>query len=230
MSRKIEKTFTVAAPVSRAWTAFVDGDERAKWEACEYEIEPVPGGKIRWTLPGLEANGHVEEVETERLLRYVETGGPHLDSEITITFEAVDQGTRISITHAGFGDTDDWGEWIEGTTLGWGQAIADLIVYLEHGVVAGRFVGSMEPPGMRTHDTPAGLVIDAVMEGGLAAQAGLARGDLILSAGGAAIYTLPELWVLLREHGPGDPLEIEYVRDGKKLTGKGTLSGATWNG
>ena len=230
MTRKIEKTFTVGVPVTRAWTAFVDGEERSKWEACEYEIEPVPGGRVHWTLPGIESNGHVEEVERERLLRWVEHDGPHLDSEITVTFEAVGGGTRISITHAGFGDADDWGEWIEGTTLGWTQAIADLLVYLEHGVVAGRFTAGMQPPGMRSHDTPAGIVVDAVMGGGLASQAGLEPGDLVLSVGGAGIYSLSDFWVLMREHGPDAALEIDYARDGQRLTGKGTLSGVTWRG
>jgi len=230
MTRKIEKTFTVGVPVARAWNAFVDGEERSKWEANDYEIEPVPGGKVRWTLPGLESNGRVEAVEAERLLQWVETGGPHLDSEITVTFEAVDGGTRISITHAGFGDADDWGEWIEGTTLGWGQAIADLIVYLETGVVAGRFTSGMEPPGMRTSDTPGGMVVDAVMDGGWASQCGLQPGDLILSIGGIALYSLPELWVLLRVHQHDDALDVDYVRNGTRLTGKGTLSGPGWNG
>ena len=230
MSRKIEKTFTVRVPVGRAWEAFVDGDERSKWEASTYEIEPVPGGKVHWTLPGLESEGHVEAVEHERLLKWVETGGPHLDSEITVTFEAVDEGTRISITHAGFGDADDWGEWIEGTTLGWSNAIADLIVYLEHGVVSGRFTSGMEPPGFRSTDTPAGMVVDDVLPGGFADQAGLRPGDLILRVGGAAIYSLPELWVLLRLHDHAAPLEVEYVRGGQRLSGKGTLSGVGWNG
>jgi uncharacterized protein YndB with AHSA1/START domain len=228
--RKIEKTFTVGVPVGRAWTAFVDGDERSKWEANEYEIDPVPGGKVRWTLPGLESNGQVEAVEHERLLQWAEIDGPHLESEITVTFEAVDGGTRISITHAGFGDTDDWGEWIEGTTLGWTQAIADLIVYLEQGVVAGRFTSGMEPPGMRTTDTPGGMVVDEVLDGGWASQAGLQPGDLLLNVGGVAIYTLPEFWVLLRVYKHGDALAVDYVRNGQRLTGRGTLSATGWNG
>ena len=228
--RKIEKTFTVGVPVARAWSAFVDGEERSKWEACEYEIEAVPGGKVHWTLPGVESNGQVEAVEPERRLRWTETSGPHLDSAITVTFEAVDGGTRISITHAGFGDTDDWGEWIEGTTLGWTQAVADLIVYLEHGVVAGRFTSGMEPPGMRTTDTPGGMIVDEVLDGGWASQAGLQPGDLILRVGGVAIYTLPELWVLLRLHQHEDLLDVEFVREGERRTGRGTLSAVGWNG
>lgn len=229
MTRKIEKTFTVGVPVGRAWAAFAESEQRSQWEACEYEIDPVPGGKIRWTLPGLESQGHVEEVVPEQLLRYVESSGPHTDSEITITFESVDDGTRISITHAGFGDVDDWGEWIEGTSLGWTQAIADLVVFLEHGVAAERFASRLEPPGMRTTDTPAGIRVDAITSGGFAEQAGLEPGDLILKVGGAAAYTLPELWVLFREHAAGDVLTVDYVRAGERHRGTGTLTGSSWH-
>jgi len=227
---KIEKTFTVAVPVGRAWEVFTDGAERSKWEAVEYEIDPTPGGRVRWTLPGIEAVGRVEEVVAEKLLRTTEGSGPHANSEITVTFESVGGGTRISITHAGFGDAADWDEWIEGTNLGWSQAIADLIVYLETGVPARRFTTAMQPPGMRMADTPAGVVVERVEPAGLASRAGLEPGDILLTVGGAPIYSIAELWVLLREHSQGTRLAIDYIRNGERHTATGTLAGVTWPG
>ena len=44
---QIDKVFTVAVEPARAWEVFADGDERAKWEATTYEIDPVPGGAFR---------------------------------------------------------------------------------------------------------------------------------------------------------------------------------------
>ena len=127
---RVEKVFTVAVEVERAWTMFVDGEERAKWEAATYEIDAVPGGAFRWTIGDLESVGEVTEVVEHKLLRQREDTGPHAGTEITVTFEAVESGTRISITHAGFGDD----EWLAGTSLGWEQSIADLAAYLETGV------------------------------------------------------------------------------------------------
>ena len=51
----IEKVFTVAATVERAWHAFADGTERSKWEAATYEIDARPGGAVRWTDAGCRA-------------------------------------------------------------------------------------------------------------------------------------------------------------------------------
>ncbi len=221
MSGKVEKTFEVAVPVARAWQAFADSRERSQWEAVEFEIDPRPGGRVRWTLPGWEAQGRVEEVEPERLLRHTESAGPHAETEVTVRLEPVESGTRISITHAGIPD-DGPGD-VESTSLGWSQAIADLTVYLERGVTADRFVRRMLNPGMQTTETPAGLEVRTVEPGGFADQAGLRPGDLLLALGGVPIYTRPELWVLMRERAPGDKLTAEYVRASERLSGTGML-------
>jgi uncharacterized protein YndB with AHSA1/START domain len=225
VSRRFERTFTIAVPVQRAWQAFADGHERSQWEAVSYEIDPVPGGRVHWTLPGVEAEGEVVEAVPNRVLRHVERGGPHADSEVTVTFEAVDDGTRVTITHAGFGGAEDWDEWLEGTTLGWTQAIADLLVYLETGVPARRFVTQTHSPGMTMRDTPGGVEVLTVSPGTLADQAGMAPGDLVLRVGGVPVFTIAELWVLMREHGPKTQLDVEYIRSGERLFGAGRIKG-----
>jgi uncharacterized protein YndB with AHSA1/START domain len=224
VTKTVEKTFTVAVPVARAWEAFADSHERSQWEAVEYEIDPRPGGLLRWTLPGIEATGRVEEVQVHHLLRHTELTGPHAGCEVTVGFEEVTGGTRITITHAGFGSAEQWDEWLEGTSIGWAQAIADLIVYLHTGVPARRFATAMQSPGMTMADTDAGIEVLVVIAGGLADQAGLRPGDLVLRVGRAPVFSIAELWVLMREHGAGSSFEIDYVRGGERLRGVGVLS------
>jgi len=72
MSMPIRKTFTVAVSRERAWAAFADSHERSQWEAESYEIDPVVGGKVRWSLPGIESVGVVEEVVPLERLRHRE--------------------------------------------------------------------------------------------------------------------------------------------------------------
>jgi hypothetical protein len=38
------------------------------------------------------------------------------------------------------------------------------------------------------------------------------------------VFSIAEVWVLMREHHPGATLEIEYVRGGERLHGVGVLS------
>ena len=225
MTAKMQKTFTVAVSPERAWQAFADSHERSQWEAAEYEIDARPGGRVHWTLPGIESSGRVEEADRPHRLRHIEFDGPHTGSEITVTFEAVGEGTRIVITHAGFGSAEHWDEWLEGTELGWSQAIADLIVYLRTGVPARRFVAETQSPGMTMTDTDAGVEVCTVASGGLADGAGLQAGDLLLRVGGVPVFSIAELWVLMREHRAGTELTVEYVRARERCHGRGALTG-----
>jgi uncharacterized protein YndB with AHSA1/START domain len=231
MSQSIEKVFTVAVPPARAWQMFADGTERARWEATTYDIEPVTGGSYHWTIgDDIAATGEVLEAVPETLMRQRDHAGPHAGSVVTITFESVTSGTRISITHAGFGDDDSWDEWLEGTSLGWDRAIADLVAYLETGVVAGRFSIPLDNPGMRTSETPAGLVVDRIAVEGFAHQAGIAAGDLLLTIGGVPVYANGELWTIVQLSSTRmEPLEVEFVHDGERRSGRGSFGTVEWD-
>ncbi len=226
MSKGFERSFTVAVPVERAWQAFTDSHERSQWEAETYDIDPTPGGRFHWSLPGgIESEGEVLEVVPHAFLRQVEGTGPHAHAEITVTFEVVTEGTRITITHAGFGDGEQWDEWLEGTSIGWTQAIADLFAYLTTGVAARRFATLMHSPGMRMHDTDAGVEVTTIASGNLADQAGVQPGDLLLRLAGVPVFTITDVWVLMRQHQPGATLSVEYVRAGERREGTGVLAG-----
>ena len=224
MTDRIEKTLVVPVPREKVWRAFADSAERSKWEAATYEIDPTPGGRIHYSFPdGISNDGVVLEVEPGRLLRHREPHGPG-DTEVTIRIQDVDNGTHISITHSGFGTTDDWEGQREATEHAWSQAIADLVVYLERGVVADRFVRGFLDPGVTIRETSAGLEVLKVTPGRFADRAGVRAGDLLLTVGGAAVYTTPELWALMGGRRPGEVLAVEYLRGRQRLVGSGALS------
>jgi putative serine protease PepD len=62
-----------------------------------------------------------------------------------------------------------------------------------------------------------------VTAGGCAEQAGMRAGDVLLTAGGAPVFTSRELWVMLRAKGAGGDLDFEYVRGREHIAGAGTL-------
>jgi uncharacterized protein YndB with AHSA1/START domain len=225
MSPQVEQRFFVPAPVSRVWPLFADGGERAKWEAEEYQIEPRVGARVYWRIGTHECTGRVEEVVPERLLRHTEGTGPHAQTEVTVRLEPEGEGTRVEVIHAGAGHGEgEAGEaMVELVTHGWGQAIADLLFYVETGVAVKRFVRPMQHPGMFVREKPSGLVVSQVDEAGFAARAGLQPGDRLLAVGGAPVFTIPELWVLMRTHEPGDKLAVEYLRGGEACNGIGVL-------
>jgi uncharacterized protein YndB with AHSA1/START domain len=170
---RVEHTFVVAVPVERAWQAFTDGAERSRWEAPEYAIDARPGGKLRWRIPPwAPVEGEVLEIEPHR--RLVTTEGAGIlegATRVTVTFESVEYGTRITVVQAGFGTGAGWQDQLEGHRHGWLRSLRDLALYLETGVVSQRFFSPWHCDlGMFLAESFAGLRVTEVSPGGWAAE------------------------------------------------------------
>ncbi len=215
MSGKYERTFTLQVAPDRAWRAFAEPREMEAWFRDRVEVfELRPGGHIIYEMAGRRVVGTVDEVQPGRLLQW--TAGPGLlpgATVITVTFEQVEAGTRITITQSGFGDTDEWLTLLESHSLGWNQLVADLALYLRTGISFKRMPNWKSSVGALVADTLAGVEIVKVLPDGFAERAGLARGDLVVQLGRAPIFSRSDLWVLLREHEPGEKMEAAFVRD-----------------
>jgi S1-C subfamily serine protease len=68
-----------------------------------------------------------------------------------------------------------------------------------------------------------GATVDAVWTASPAADAGLMAGDVIVRAGGRVVNGRPDLVAAVRSLRPQDPLDIQYVRDGRTRTVTVTL-------
>lgn len=218
MSVRYERTFVVAAPVERAWQAFVDPEEREAWMGTRpAELE---AGEMK-----------IGTVEPHRRLSWSDSPAG-LDGwcETTVTFEEVSAGTRITIVRSGFGDSEDWLHFAENTERGGGETIADLILYLETGVRASRHFPFRSGLGATMLQSGAGVRITYVVPGGFAAEAGMQSGDLLLRLNGASVVHVSDVAFLGREHGPGEEIEAEYVRGGEVLRGRGPLSEWSYGG
>jgi uncharacterized protein YndB with AHSA1/START domain len=224
-TRSIDRSFSVAVPVERAWQAMTDPDEIAQWF-----FSPIGEGETTsgFDLFGTKTEIDVLEVEPLRRFRYSETGGPvpkvNGYAEVTVTFEDVGSGTRITITRSGFGDGPDWDAAIEMVGRGLEESIADCILYVETGVSYPRHPARRSYSGIVGFDTPAGLRVRSVEPDTFGAQLGLAPGDLLVELGGAALFGKRELMFFLRGHAPGERVEAAWVRDGKLHRAEAELS------
>lgn len=220
---RVEHTFEVAVPVERAWRAFTDGAERSRWEAPEYAIDPRPGGKLRWRIPPMDAvDGEVIEVDPHRRLVMTEGAGVLAGpTRVTVTFESVERGTRITVVQSGFGTGAGWQDALEGHRQGWLWALRDLVLYLETGLAAQRFFTHWRCDlGLFLAETYAGLRVTEVAPGGWAEEAGVRVGDLLLLVGGLPVYERTDLWSIQIARGPGERLGVEVARDGSRVSGE----------
>lgn len=68
-----------------------------------------------------------------------------------------------------------------------------------------------------------GIIVDKVLPDSTAAAAGVERGDIILSINGSKVTDVVGFLVQVSMIKPGDMVEVEIVRAGKKMVKRGTM-------
>jgi S1-C subfamily serine protease len=81
----------------------------------------------------------------------------------------------------------------------------------------GAYLGAI--PDFAARKEP-GVLLSGVRAGSPAEQAGLAGGDVLLRVGATRLLSLQDLAFALRAHRPGDEVEVEWERGGKRTAGK----------
>ena len=74
--------------------------------------------------------------------------------------------------------------------------------------------------------TDSGVLVDEVVDGSPADEAGLERGDVIVRLDGSPIEFVEDIFSELREHEPGDEVTLTVLRDGERRQVEVTLGEA----
>ena len=207
-----EATFVVATPRDTAWKWLASATPAAEWLPA-----PAPD---QWWIPGVEGAADPLEVDEGRRFRGCKATFPCEGTEIVVTFEDEETGTRITFVQTGFGsDFDERRPWL---ASGWYAILADLVVFFDRGIALGRHLRPWASLGCDVTETPSGLVAGAVVPGGIAEQAGVEPGDLFVTILGAPVVTVRELSVLMRGSlRPGTEVRMRYLRGTEQHSGTG---------
>jgi hypothetical protein len=207
-----EATFVVSTPRAEAWKLLRNATP---------VTDHLPAAREgQWWVPGVEGAADELDVIEEERLHVRKATFPCQGTEIVVTMEDADTGTRITVAQYGF---DDFGRMRAVFELGWWAIRADLYVYFELGVSPGRHLSPWGGIGCESTETSGGLVVNAVQSDSCAERIGLVTGDLLLNVNGSPVLTTRDLTVLLR--GPlasGSDVRIRYLRDGEIRTGTAT--------
>ena len=208
-----EVTFVVTSPRDAAWKLLTEAAPGAGAPA-----EPRAG---QWWIPGVEAPADELEVDPGHRLRARKATMPCKDTEIVVTMEDADTGTRITFVQTGFGPGfGSMRPWLE---AGWWSIRADLVLYFERGVAGRRHLAPWSSIGCGVVESGSGLVLSDVQPGGFADQAGAQEGDLVLALSGSPVVTVRELSVLLRAIPGGTRTTLTALRGVELVTGVGVL-------
>jgi hypothetical protein len=200
-----EATFVLSTAPATSWSRLT-----------EHPVEPEAGHDRYW-LPGFDAETTVVEEQEGTRLVVTKDEEPCAGTEIVVTLEADEEGTRITVVQSRFGD------WLpamyDTMAVGWRHIVADLETYLSTGVHARRHLRPWGDLGAAARSDVGGLRVHGVRAGGLAGRLGLREDDLLVVLGGAPVSNQDDLLTVLRVLGdrPG-PVSAEWVRDGALLS------------
>ncbi len=135
----VTRTVTIAAPVEKVWAAITQPEHIVHWAGVEASISAVEvGGRGSWrfeavgTLPLI-----IEAIDEPHSISY-RWGGPEsplldpaVSTAFTLTLEAVDGGTQLTVVETGFQNLNDPDARMQRNGAGWTQGFTRLADYLD---------------------------------------------------------------------------------------------------
>jgi S1-C subfamily serine protease len=162
---------------------------------------------VRLDGAGTDTNAVIDAIQTDAAINPGNSGGPLVDSTGAVV------GINTAIRSLGMG---------EGGSIGLGFAIPidDARGIAEELIRSGAVHHAEIGINARSvsDGTTDGAQVQNVQQGGAAEAGGVIEGDVIVRLGGRPIAGADELVVAVREHNPGDTVEVELVREGRPLT------------
>jgi uncharacterized protein YndB with AHSA1/START domain len=150
-TRNVETELEIDASVEDVWKALTDGEELTHWFPVEAEVEPGPGGKMKWSwgedfdwrhrIEVWEPPNHlVTSYDADPKLGYAVPGmdpsGQQSDEKVRLAVDFKLEGsggkTTLRLVHSGFLTARDWDDEYDGVRCGWGFELFGLREYLEH--------------------------------------------------------------------------------------------------
>jgi uncharacterized protein YndB with AHSA1/START domain len=153
--RALHKTATVHAPVEDVWWAWTTDAGIRSWLLDDSHIELRVGGAYELYFddgdeggaePGLRGSEgcHILGIQAPSMLTFTWNAPPHLPEAraqrtvvvLRLRPEADDEGTRVALTHVGWGDGGQWDEAFDYFDAAWDRVLLELEEYFAEDVAA----------------------------------------------------------------------------------------------
>jgi uncharacterized protein YndB with AHSA1/START domain len=142
LNLEIRYAILVRAPRDRVYDGIATADGLDGWFTEGAEVDPRPGGHIRfrWRDWGaerltLEDGGPILEARRpERFVFQWSPDNPSYRTTVQLDFENDQRGTIIRVMERGYQDTPSGRKAIMNCAAGWGEALALWKFWIEHGL------------------------------------------------------------------------------------------------
>lgn len=207
-----EATFRLQVDRALAWRRLTerigDGDQASGW------------------LPGFDSDVTILGVDEGHRLQARKDDEPCAGTDIVVTLEDDETGTRIHVVQSRFG------AWLPARydlmSVGWRFIVADLQLFLATGAHGQRHLQPWGDIGADVAARDGAVRLTELRPSGLADRLGMQSGDLLVALAEAPVASLDDLVTALRVARPEDrPISAAWVRDGALMAASaGTRSGS----
>lgn len=133
--RTLELQVDIDAPIEEAWKALTEAQGIANWFSPIAKVDrPGLGGKVTvgWSEEMI-ATSDVDAWTPNKQVRWRGEGmlGPGTVIAMEWNLETVGGKTRVRLVQSGFGESEGWDSFFEGTEVGWTYFLYNLRLYLE---------------------------------------------------------------------------------------------------
>lgn len=219
---------TVRGTPAEAFRAFTHPTALRDWLCNVAQVEARPGGRfyLAWS-DGHSAWGDYTAFEPGQRLAFSWNHDAHAGATtVEVRFATAKAGARVTVKHAGLGDTADE------LRAAWAAGLENLDSLLADGIDLrvsrrprlGVFIGDLNAEIARQLKSPAeGVRLEGTAPGSGAETAGLLKDDVLVGFNGSPLKQFADLTPLLTARQAGDVVTMRFVRAGEVQEAQVTL-------
>ena len=219
-TQSIKVVRTINAAPQEVFDSFQYECRLREWMCDGTRTVPRKGGLLHvWWNSGYEARGVFTAYSPPRALAFTWTS-PYEpgDTAVKVTLKPVEGGTKVALTHSGFGAGKKWAGRAEESERERNGGLDNLKSVLETGVDLRQMNRPRLGLAWETAPDASGALVTAVISDGPCEQAGLQKGDVIARAGRQKILGEQDLMKAYLTWKAGQRVPLAIIRAGKRKT------------
>lgn len=237
LAQTLTYTRTVNAAPALVYRAFTNASALREWFADNAQVDARVEAPLflAWHT-GYYVVGNFTALLPDEMVAFSWHGrGEPYATHLEVVLEPRGESTELTLKHSGIGAGENWVQIAKQFNSQWESALENLQSILETGLdlrvqrrpMLGIYPSSLDAQTAERLGVPVekGLLLDGVVEGMGARDAGLQPQDVIVGIDGRRVTDWPSLQLLLTPRRAGDTINVEFYRSGQKYATQIQLSG-----